>query len=298
LSIGENGGLPSISRQGNRLVYSQSTSDSNIWRVNLADPEGPLTELIASTRRDQNAQYSPDGKRIAFESSRSGNQEVWVCDADGSNAVQLVTIGRSGSPRWSPDSQRIVFDSNVDGNWQIYTVSARGAWLQRMTKDLANDVRPSWSQDGKWIYFASNRSGGGESWQVWKMPAGGGGAVQVTKGGGYNPFESKDGKTIYYLKVNRVPAPLWKVPADGGEESQVTDGVGHSFVPSRGGIYFVVASLRGLEYFNFSTGISKTILTTQKQLVAGLTWSPDEHWLLYSQVDQGGSDLMLVENFR
>ena len=251
--------------------------------------------MIASTRLDSNAQYSPDGKRIAFESNRYGNQEVWVCDADGSNAVQLVAIGRSGSPRWSPDSQRIAFDSNVDGNWQIYTVSAHGGRPQRVTKGAANDVRPSWSQDGKWVYFSSNRSGGGQSWQIWKMPAGGGEARQVTKDGGYNPFESKDGKTIYYLKRNVDLGPLWKVPAEGGEESQVADGVG-SFVPSRGGIYFL--SGKGLQYLDLSTGKSKTILTIEKAVFLGLTLSPDEHWLLYSQVDQRGSDLMLVDNFR
>jgi Tol biopolymer transport system component len=297
LSIGENGIFPAISTRGDRLVYSQSVTDSNIWRVNLSDPREPPRQLIASTRVDNNPQYSPDGKKIAFESSRSANQEVWVCDADGSNAVQLVAIGRSGSPRWSPDGQHIAFDSNVNGSWQIYTVGAQGGKPQRMTRSTANDNTPSWSQDGSWIYFASDRTGGSEPWQIWKIPSGGGDPVQVTRQGGYCPFESQDGKTIYHGKSHSFSAPLWKVPSAGGEESQVLDSVNSAaYAATRSGIYFV--SNRHLYYFNFSSGTSKPILTLEKGPSAGVSVSPDEHWLLYSQFDQSGSDLMLVENFR
>jgi Tol biopolymer transport system component len=296
LSVGEYGLSPAISRQGDRLVYSQAIADSNIWRVNLSDLREPAAPLIASTRADLNAQYSPDGKKIVFCSDRAGSMEVWVCDADGANAVQLVQMGYSGSPRWSPDSQRIAFDANATGHWQIYQVSAQGGRPQRMTNSVANDdTKPSWSQDGKWIYFGSNRSGGSQSWQIWKMPSGGGEAVQVTRHGGFQPFESKDGKTIYYTKLERV-SQLWKVPAEGGEESQILDLVSNSFAVTRGGLYFILR--QGLHYFDFSTGIAKPILTPPKPTTFGLTVSPDEHWLLYAQFDHAGSDLMLVENFR
>jgi Tol biopolymer transport system component len=295
LSIGENGFFPSISRQGNRLVYSQSIRDTNIWRVNLANPREPPTPLIASTRADMNPQYSPDGNKVVFSSDRSGNMEVWVCDADGSNPVQLVATGHSSSARWSPDGQRIAFDSNVSGTYQIYVVSAHGGRPQRLTKSAANDARPSWSHDGDWIYFASNRSGGS---QVWKVPSGGGEGVQVTRQGGYNPLESKDGKTIYYTKSENTAGPLWKVPAEGGNESQVLDSVdGRAFAATTGGVYFI--SQGRLWYSGFSTGLSRPILTIAKPTSSHyLTISPDERWLLYTQADQGGSDLMLVENFR
>ena len=215
-----------------------------------------------------------------------------MCDADGSSPTQLTSTGYSGSPRWSPDSQRIAFDSNVSGHWQIYTVSARGGQARRMTNGTTNDTRPSWSHDGKWIYFGSDRSVGG--WQIWKVPAGGGIRASHHKGG-YNPFESEDGKTLYYT-TNSPTSPLWRVPAEGGEPTLIADSVrNYAFSVTRGGLYFIAE--RELQYRSFVTGESKTILTIQKPTALSMSVSPDEHWLLYTQIDQGGSDLMLVENF-
>ena len=297
MSIGENGSFPSISQQGNRLVYSQLISNTTIWHVNPSDQREPPTQLIASTRTEENAQYSPDGRRIVFSSNRSGNTEIWVCDADGSDPVQVVAMGFSASAQWSPDSRRIAFDSNVEGNYQIYAVSAQGGRPQRMTRSAANDARPSWSHDGKWIYFESNRAGG-QSWQVWKMPAGGGEPVQITKQGGYNPLESADGRTIYYTKRETGPSPLCKVPAEGGDETQVLDAVaGRAFALAASGLYFI--SQARLQYHDFSTGITKPIRALEKP--AGnwlLSVSPDERWLLYTQFDQRGGDLIRVDNFR
>jgi Tol biopolymer transport system component len=131
---------------------------------------------------------------------------------------------------------------------------------------------------------------------VWKVPAAGREAVQVTRHGGYNPSESMDGKTIFYTRIDSPSAPLWKMPAEGGEESQVLDSVYRDFAVTPSGVYFKSNSL--LQYFDFTTGISRPIRTVEKPLGIGLTVSPDGRWLLYTQIDQGGSDLMLVENFQ
>jgi Tol biopolymer transport system component/DNA-binding winged helix-turn-helix (wHTH) protein len=297
MNVGEDGLLPSISRQGNRLAYTQSIPDTDIWRIDLSEPREPPVRLIASTRLDTSPQYSPDGKRITFESSRSGKQEVWVCDADGSNPTQVVTIGRSGSPRWSPDGQSIAFDSNVEGHWQIYIVSAQGGRPRRLTNNVANDVRPSWSPDGKWIYFGSNRSAGGHRPQVWRVPAGGGEPVQITRNGGYTPFASRDGKTIYFFKDDSRMPSLWKAPAEGGEEVEVLDEVtSDGFALATGGIYFIWQA--HLQFLDFSTGLSKTIVKIEKPSGLGVAVSPDNQWLLLTERNEGSSDLMLVENFR
>jgi len=163
-SLGQNLGYPAISRQAHRLVYAQSSFDPNNWRVELPGPHNKgippqpkAAPFITSTRVDANPEFSPDGKRIAFTSgrfSRSGSYEIWVCDSDGSNAVQLTSFGaEAGTPRWSPDSQRIAFDSNVEGRWEIYVIHVNGGKPRRITLGPGSSDSPSWSRDGQWIYL-------------------------------------------------------------------------------------------------------------------------------------------------
>src|SRR2546422_6537024 len=120
---------PTISRQGNRLAYTQSLMDGNIWRIGLHNPKGhddsPL-KLISSTQEESGPQYSPDGKRIVFASRRSGSFEIFVCDSDGSNPRQLTNSGGplTGTPRWSPDGRQIVFASWLEGNAAICVIGA------------------------------------------------------------------------------------------------------------------------------------------------------------------------------
>jgi Tol biopolymer transport system component len=114
---GDQGGFPDISRKGNRLVYTRGSVNANIWKVGFGGRTGKLGQplkLISSTRIEKDPQYSPDGQRIAFISSRSGTFEVWVAGNDGSDPIRLTSLGatRTEMPRWSPDGRRIVFDSN------------------------------------------------------------------------------------------------------------------------------------------------------------------------------------------
>jgi Tol biopolymer transport system component/DNA-binding winged helix-turn-helix (wHTH) protein len=311
-SLGQGIGYPAISRQAPRLVYAQSSFDSNIWRVELPGPHNkgiPLhpkgAPFITSRRVDANPQFSPDGKRIAFTSgrlSRSGSNEIWVCDSDGSNSVQLTSLGaEAGTPRWSPDSQRIAFDSNVEGRWEIYVIHVNGGKPRRITLGPGNSDAPSWSRDGKWIYFVSNRDGRD---QLWKIPAEGGDSVRVTRNGGTNGFESSDRKFIYYAK-GRYGTGLWKIPTEGGDETQVLDSlVGlQDFVVVEAGIYFIPTPAAGaasssINFLSFASGKIRPVAPTDRPAGGGLTVSPDGRWILYTQLDHDVSELMLVESFR
>ncbi len=154
---------PSLSRDGRRLAYTQASSNVNIWRYEVpqtAGPSAPPTKLIASTYANVGQQFSPDGKRIVFASTRSGTSEIWVCDSDGSNPRQLTFSGLwAGTPRWSPDGRQIAFDSSPEGHLGLFIVGVEGGRPRRLTTDASNDSIASWSRDGNWIYFVSDRTG-------------------------------------------------------------------------------------------------------------------------------------------
>ena len=305
-----------VSRHGNRLAYakaSQGTDD--IWRIELSKATGrgssPL-KFIASTRDEETPKYSPDGRSIAFASDRSGSMEIWRCDSDGSNLVQLTNFGGplGGGPRWSPDGRWIAFDSRPEGHSQIYVINAEGGQPRRITTGKSDDIVPSWSKDGKWIYFSSNR--GGEQ-QMWKVRAEGGEAVRLTGRAGFWGEESPDGKFFYYEAKTGEIWSIWRIPVNGDLGTPVVK-LGHwgSFGWSGGpadwavvesGIYFVSPEnwpQRDIKFFSFATGQLKQIFRIGKERgLPGLAVSPDGRWILYTQLEGGGgSDIMLVENFR
>jgi len=310
--FGDNMSGLTVARHGNRLAFSQRTDDRNIWRLDLPTP--PATprpvRLIASTRDEALPQYSPDGQSIAFESTRTGNPEIWRCGADGSNPVALTAFGgpATGTPRWSPDGREIVFESHATGTGHIFVVNAAGGTPRQLTDGPAANTAPSWSRDGKWVYFGSNRTG---EQQVWKIPAGGGAAVQVTSGGGLAAFESVDGSRLYYWKGGTQPG-IWSRPVVGGTETRLHGEVRPhywgSWAVAADAVYFIVESttpdhprrttvFSTLRRYKFATGEVKDVAELEKPSL-GLSVSPDGKSVLYAQFDQRGSDIMLAEGFR
>jgi Tol biopolymer transport system component len=292
---GDDAFLPSVSRDG-RLVYARAVEDTNIW---MASPDRPPQRSAASTRTENGPQFSPDGRRIAFASNRSGNEEIWLADADGSNTTQLTSMGGAGSPRWSFDGRSIAFDASQSGQRDLYLIGIDGGSLRRLTAEPSDEVRPSWSRDGRWIYFASNRS---SAWEIWKMPSAGGAAVQVTRTGGREAFESPDGKFVYFTRVSGEG--IWQVPSDGGDETRVS---GRGRLNLWGVFDQGVARLdpdgRFVEILRLPGRPQRALqLPGDANLV---TWgvpafavSPDGRSFLWVQVDRVEGDLVMVEHLR
>jgi Tol biopolymer transport system component/DNA-binding winged helix-turn-helix (wHTH) protein len=296
-----------LSRRGSRLVYTREISNYNVWAVDLPPPKKSSSRTsnprpwISSISVPENPQFSPDGQQVAFQSQSSGKDEIWVCDRDGSHARQLTHLEAvlSGFPRWSPDGKNIVFHSRPKGSARLYLVSAEGGASHRLGTGEDDAYAPSWSHDGKWIYFSSRRTG---DIQVWKMPASGGPEIQITKRGGWCPLESVEGQYLYYIKLPQYA--LWRLPLAGGEESQILPAVatyGSAYAPGREGIYFIRPTGQGsgqdLAFLRFATSQTTSVVTIPRPAGLGLALSPDERLILYSQTDQVGSDLMVVENF-
>jgi Tol biopolymer transport system component len=168
-----------------------------------------------------------------------------------------------------------------------------------LTRGPAASFGAAWSRDGRSIYFTSNRSGRHE---VWRMPASGGEAEQVTREGGASPDVSPDGRWLYYLKETPTPS-LWRRPLGGGAEAQVAPSIyRYNFAPADNGVYLVkfepgTASAEVL-YLDLAAGSTTPVFRMDKPPDLGLSLSPDGKSLLFAQLDYSGQDLMIVENFK
>ena len=304
---GNNAQYPAYNSIGNRLEWTQSSDNSDIYRVNLTDNRtiaAPLA-LATSTTMEDSPRYAPDGKRIVFVSQRSGKDELWVTDSEGETPIQITSFRGplGGSPAWSPDGKSIAFDARPDGNADIFIVSNDGGQPRRLTNDALEDVVPGWSRDGRWVYFSSNRSG---SLQLWKSSVDGEKTVQVTKDGGFNPFESLDGQWLYFTK-DRGSAAIWRMSVNGGAETLVLDfqqkNYSRMWTITDNGIYFVSTDTQGrtlINHFSFETYLTKPVAQINELLrkgIAGLSISADKKYLLLPLITQRSSDIMMIENF-
>jgi Tol biopolymer transport system component/DNA-binding winged helix-turn-helix (wHTH) protein len=304
LQFGQDAYQPSI--RGNRIAYTQASWSDSIWRrqVDSKGRYGQAQPLISSTRIDAGPQFSPDGDTIAFQSDRSGAFEIWLCKSDASDIRQLTHLGVAwtGTPRWSPDGKFVVFDSRPNGNADLFLADVQGGPPRRLTSDPSNEVVPSWSGDGRWIYFASDRSG---RWEVWKIPSAGGNAIQITHHGGFAALESVDGKTLYYAKGLAVRG-IWQIATGGGEESEVLGmpqpGFWGYWGPARHGIFYLDTSgAPGINFLNLSTHTADRVFALENrpaEHAPGLAISRDGKFILYTQVNQSGTNIDLVQDFK
>jgi Tol biopolymer transport system component len=304
VETGAGGRFPSTTSGRDRLAFVRPVGDTDIYRLALG---GSPTPVVQSTFPELQPQYSPDGRRIALVSSRGGGgQEIWIADADGQNLTRLTRGPGSaqGWPGWSPDGRSIVFDSvGEDGNRDVWAIDVEGSGLRRITHDPANDIVPSWSRDGHFIYLTSNRTG---RLEVWRVAPGGGKEEQVTHEGGAFPLESVDGRTLYYLKKAPGDGPLMGRPTAGGDERTILPCArpfGYAVAP-RGIIHVACLTQeaggspqRVLRYWDAATGQDSPVATVTADVIASLSVSPDGRSIVYA----GGvftSDLMMIENFR
>lgn len=292
-SLGEGTNLPAISRKEKYLSFTRLTEDKDIWRVNLSGPEtGQLTRLISSTRQETFPQYSPDGRRIVFESDRSGFPEIWVSNADGTDALALTNFNGpvTGSPSWSPDSTEVAFDSRAAGTPEVFAIRAEpGSKPWRVTMGGGPNILPDWSADGRSIFFVSSRTGDA---RVWRAPAKGGPAEQVTSGFAFAPQASPDGKYLYFM-AGRASSAIRRFDLTTKRETRIVALTNErSFAITSRGVYYLHntdAHTEVLRFWNARTNQDTSLARITGRLAGGLSVSQDNRFALLVKDDRGGN---------
>jgi Tol biopolymer transport system component len=301
---------PSTARARERIAYENWLYQVDLWRVPLS-PGGASSSVAPTTDEwSFHPDISPDGSRVAFVSTRSGEQDVWVAGADGQAArrVTSLTNARVETPRWSPDGQRLLFAARLGGGRSdVFVIDAQGGPARRLTSKggRSDAVAPSWSRDGKSVYFGARPEGGGP-WQVWKLPLSGGSPAPAAAPGTYAAKESRDGRFLYTTRAEE--RGIWRQPAGspGGAAERVVDALAPEdwadWEPGARGVYYKApaADRRGSAVAFSGVGAQRPVEVVKLADPgwSGLAVSPDETFLLYARVDRHACDIRVIDNPR
>jgi Tol biopolymer transport system component len=281
-----------VSRARNVLIYGRDQEDANIWRASLS-PSGDLLDagpVIASTWSDDAPAISPNGQHLAFLSTRSGNEQVWLARADGSEPRQLTRInGSINELAWAPDSRTILLSHTERGLSKSWTVDTQSGASQDLYHETSRGGARAFSRDGRAVYFASSRDG---SYQLYRMDRQTKTVEQITHNGGFAMEEDRDGKGIYFTPQRS--AGLWYMPTGAQAREIAPELERRAFSASRHGVYFVAH--RSLWFWHKRTGKLRKLWTPGKAFGFGLSLSPDERNLYFTIYDREGMDLTMVEN--
>jgi serine/threonine protein kinase len=298
-----------ISISGERLAFTMWLTDLNIWRTwgPKAENEAKAEEIIASTRGDSNPQFSPDGKRIAFESDRTaGTSQIYVSDVHGRDTVPLTAMEGVGRPKWSPGADQILFAGRSEkarvstsgfNEARLWLIDAEGGVPKKLNLELSSLGDFGWSADGESIYFTNLSEG---VYQIWKTSLESGETIKLTHSDGGKRYPTEWNGRLYFGRGQQICS----MPADGGDEKEEFEGIPSDFCLWDGHIVWRSKDGEGgdvLKLFNLETGARfQRPISMPGYRNAGTPFSvsPDGRWIVYTHRNQMGSDLMLVENFR
>ncbi|MET0623676.1 MAG: Ig-like domain-containing protein [Pyrinomonadaceae bacterium] len=239
--------------------------------------------------------------KIAFVSTRDGDEEIFTMNADGSEQKQLTAnAARDNWPRWSPDGTKIAFASTRDGNHEIYVMNADGTNPVRLTNNAGIDCEPTWSPDGTKIAFSSNREANndGGAYELYVMNADGTNLVRLTHqpGNDMQPHWSPDGGMLIFMSNLYGNYRLHRVSAvTGGDQWRLTGADANDWHPVWSPDGLKMAFMRNLEIYTANAdGTAQQRLTENAVADEMPAWSPESNQLLFVSARDGNEEVYVM----
>jgi Tol biopolymer transport system component len=289
---------------GSKLIASSRMDDADIWALPLKGltVTGNVQRLVHSTANELQPSFSPDGRRLAFRSDRSGAAEVWLADSKGENPFQLTHVAAYivGYPRWSPDGKFVVFHARLPEEPQIYVIRVQDGVTRQVTLESPGFVSASFSVDGKALYITRLMSSG--AGRLFRVPFAGGAPQRLWLG--CCAIEAPGRNLLLYAKLDQPGIYSRALSGDAVETPEirlVEDYVAPSagFHPVEDGIYYVGSTPSGLprafRFYSFISGQSVDIAPTPSDSTEDLTVTPDRTRLAYTTNAKGGKDLVQLD---
>jgi Tol biopolymer transport system component len=288
------------------LIYAGGENTKGTLRQAALGDLGNSRPFAPSSRFDGFPSYSPDGSLVAFVSNRSGSPEVWIAKQDGTSPRSLTEGSNVTSiPRWSPDGAHLAFGAAAAPDrkmahselYGIYIVPIAGGSPVRIGLTPKWVADPSWSPDGKWIYFWSGselwraRPDGSEAGRIGEYPA------DFVRAG------ISDGSYMYYTKPSK-PFALCRVPIGNGDEEVLAEGLSTAFVAmTRRFVYFFSLADSSLNALPLTGGAPHRIGVLPKfeglrRIILGISVSPDDKSIVWAVSEKQQLDLHVVYNIR
>ena len=219
----------SVVRTADNVLIDTITTGNSPRVMSIIDTDPNLQVLTSNPRNDIAPVWSPDGSQLVFFSNRTGNWDIWIMNADGSNQVQLTTdIDHDFQPHWSPDGSQIIFKSFRDGHSNVWVMNADGSNKTQLTNDLAGthnisppDYGADYSPDGTQIVYDSLVNGNHD---IWIMNVDGTNPVPLTTdpANDAHPYFSPDGSKIVFWSDRSGQKDIWVMNSDGTGQTQLT----------------------------------------------------------------------------
>jgi Tol biopolymer transport system component len=298
----ETASQPAVARRPDgqiSLVFRNALTEYSIHRYSV-DRSAPVTptELAPSTRNQSYPRYSNDGRRLAFSSARTGHQEIWLANADGSMPTQLTALGHQLSEvgHWSPNDDFIAFVTQGRGSRELRMIAPAGGAPVMLTEQPGIEMGSGWSVDGRWYYYTRIENGIRD---VWRVMRGTRLSERVTVNGGEGGFETDDG-TFYYWRRDGPPGVtlMRRAPAGDHAVPLVPRGTSTPNMAARVGnaLFYQAFGTDAIYRYDFGTRRSARVLDFAEPLWA-FTISPDARWFAANFPKRSASDLMIVERF-